>query len=142
MKKLILFMVGVIGLLGLTACNFGDKSHHGDLKEGEKYSPVTVVLNYGKDKNTKQIKVDYIKGMTVLQALQSVAKVETYAKGKYVFVTSINEVKGKRGNMAWYYKINGKSPKELAFYRKIHPNDIIEWRFVKDVCSKTVDCEK
>ncbi len=50
-------MVGVIGLLGLTACNSGDKSHYGDLKEGEKYSPVTVALNYGKKKE-KQIKVD------------------------------------------------------------------------------------
>ncbi len=50
-------MIGVIGLLGLTACNSGDKSHYGDLKEGEKYSPVTVALNYGKKKE-KQIKVD------------------------------------------------------------------------------------
>lgn len=83
--------------------------------------------------------VDWQKGMTALEALQRAAQVKTHPVGAFVFVTSINQLEAKRGDMAWYYKINGKSPSQLAIRQTVKPGDTITWRYVKDVCSCKVD---
>jgi len=77
--------------------------------------------------------------MTVLEATQRVTVVETHPVGKYVFVTGIDNIKGIRGEKAWYYKINGKSVNKLAINKFISQNDTILWIYKKDVCSASVD---
>ena len=57
------------------------------------------------------------------------------------FVTSINGVAGVRGEMAWYYMVNGEKPK-LAIQQPVKAGDKISWRYVKDICSCTVDGSK
>ena len=117
-----------------------NKCGHGKIV---KKGAITMEINYGEKGSKESFKAQYTHGMTVLQALQSVAKVETYVvNNKYVFVTSINDVKGKRGVTAWYYNINGKSPGKLAFSKRIRGGDIIAWRYVKDVCSRRVNYRK
>jgi hypothetical protein len=74
-----------------------------------------------------------------LEALQKAADVRTHPVGSYVFVTEIDNVAAERGKMAWYYKINQKKPEKLAIEQIVNPGDTISWRFVEDVCSKTVD---
>ena len=121
------------------SCVYKECGHSKTVGKGK----ITMEINYGEKRSKESFKVQYTHGMTALQALQSAVKVETYVvKNKYVFVTSINDVKGKRGLMAWYYSINGKSPGELAFSKRIKVGDIIAWRYVKDVCSKKVNCKK
>jgi hypothetical protein len=106
------------------------------------HSTVTIELNYGADKEIRKIEVPWEKGMTVLEALEHAANVSTHPVGNYVFVVSIDGVEGKRGVMAWYYKVNGEHPKELAITNKVKAGDTITWLYTKDVCSATVDGKK
>ena len=99
---------------------------------------VTVEINYGEQKKTETIQVECQDKMTALEALQYVADVKTHPVSRYVFVTGINGVDGVRGDMAWYYTVNGEKPK-LAISQPVKAGDVISWRYVKDVCSCTVD---
>jgi hypothetical protein len=102
---------------------------------------VTVEINYGDQKTAETIQVECLEPMTALEALQHAADVKTHPVAQYVFVVSINGIEGIRGNMAWYYTVNGKKPK-LAISQLVKAGDTISWRYVKDVCSATVDCKK
>ena len=79
--------------------------------------------------------------ITALQALQAVAKVETHPVGKYTFVASINQVEAKRGDMGWYYTVNGKKTKKLATWYILENGDTVTWIYKKDVCSEKGDKE-
>lgn len=99
---------------------------------------VTVEINYGEQKAPETIRIECSRPMTALEALQHAARVKTHPVANYVFVTSINGVEAARGEMAWYYAVNGKKPK-VAINQPVKGGDTISWRFVKDVCSCTVD---
>lgn len=103
---------------------------------------VTVKLNYGAQKEIKTVQIPFTTGMTALEALMHAAEITTHPLKDYVFVISIDGVKSKRGEMAWYYKINGQSTHKLAIHKTINEGDVITWLYIKDVCSGTVDnCE-
>ena len=99
---------------------------------------VTVEINYGEQKKTETIQVECQDKMTALEALQYAADVKTHPVSRYVFVTGINGVNGVRGEKAWYYTVNGEKP-QLAINQPVKAGDVISWRYVKDVCSCTVD---
>lgn len=99
---------------------------------------VTVEINYGEQKKAETIQVECPDKMTALEALQYAADVETHPVSQYVFVTGINGVNGVRGEKAWYYTVNGEKP-QLAINQPVKAGDVISWRYVKDVCSCTVD---
>ncbi|WP_372776125.1 DUF4430 domain-containing protein [Mangrovibacterium sp.] len=99
---------------------------------------VTVEINYGEQKAAETIQVEWTGNMTAMEALQHAADVKTHPVNAYVFVTSINEVTGVRGETAWYYTVNGNKP-TLAILQTVKAGDTISWRYVKDVCSCTVD---
>lgn len=100
---------------------------------------VTVKINYGKGKPTREINVSGKSGLTALSALQYTAKVETCPVGKYVFVTSIDNIKGEIGKMAWYYKINAINAKVLSIDNCLNDGDIITWYYTQDTDSYKVD---
>ncbi len=60
----------------------------------------TVQICYGMQKALRDTLVTVNVGVTALDALQYVATVETYLKGKPVFVKSVDSVEGVRGVMA------------------------------------------
>lgn len=99
---------------------------------------VTVEINYGELKAAETILVECPETMTALEALQHAANVQTHPVANFVFVVGINGVEGIRGDMAWYYTVNGEKP-TLAINQTVKPGDTISWRYVKDVCSCTVD---
>ena len=103
---------------------------------------IVVEIDYGKVLPSRTVEISRVEDRTVLEILQTVAKVETHPVAQYVFVTGIDEISGKRGEMAWYYKVNGKSADCLA-YSKVVDDQIkhIKWVYKKDVCSGTVDNE-
>lgn len=100
---------------------------------------VSVNINYGETKASRTIELPLQSGETALEILQRAATVETHPVGKHVFVTAIDGVKGERGVTAWYYKVNGESPKKLAISNVINGSCTIEWLYQKDRCSATVD---
>ena len=105
----------------------------------EKLGKVTVEVDYGTNKPAKVVEVEWSENMSALEALQKSSIVVTHPVAGYVFVTSIDEVAASRGNMAWYYKVNGESATNLAISQPVNPDDVVSWLFVEDVCSKTVD---
>jgi hypothetical protein len=81
----------------------------------------------------------WVKNRTVLEVLQAVATVKTHPVGQYVFVAAIDGIEGKRGEMAWYYTLDGKSADELAYSKVLNGTERIRWVYKKDVCSWKVD---
>ena len=102
---------------------------------------IKVEIDFGKGKEILTKEVSKEQNITALEALQLAATVETHAVGSYVFVTSINNTKAKKGKTAWYYKVNGKSPKVLAINNELKNGDVVRWVFKQDVCSKKVKKE-
>lgn len=107
----------------------------GSLSAGFAQSNVTVEIDFGKGK-VESRQVRWIEGMTALMALQQCAAIATHPTGKeYIFVSSIENVKAKPRTTAWYYKVNGESPKVLAYKNYIRAADTITWILKKDECS-------
>lgn len=101
---------------------------------------IVVEIDYGNVRPSRTVEVPWVKDRTVLEALQTVATVETHPVGQYVFVISIDGVEGKRGEMAWYYVVDGKSVDELAYSNVLDNSvDHIKWVYKKDTCSGKVD---
>ncbi len=98
-----------------------------------------VGIDYGDTREIREAETKWTEGVTALEVLESVAQVETHQVKDYIFVTSIDGVKGKRGDKAWYYEINGKRADKLAFRRVLNKNDSTKWIYKKDVCSPKVD---
>ncbi len=124
----------VVLFLVIPAASFG-----GNKKAQSVKNEITVEIDYGKSQAPKTVKVAWFPGIAVLGALQEAAETETHPVGSYVFVTAIDQIKGERGKMAWYYRINGQAPKKLALYQTLKPGDTVSWRYVEDVCSWKVD---
>lgn len=111
------------------------------LLHAEEYENVVVEIDYGKIRPARTVDVRCAKDKTVLEVLQAAATVETHPVRQYVFVASIDGVRGKRGEMAWYYAMDGKSADKLAYSNVVGNAKHIKWAYKKDVCSCKVDGE-
>lgn len=96
---------------------------------------VKVTIDYGGAHETREYESLWKEGITALEALKLVAQVETHKVNDYVFVTSIDGVKGKSGDMAWYYEINGKRVDKLAYERVLNKDENTRWIYTRDTCS-------
>lgn len=103
-------------------------------------SKKTVIeIDYGGIHTSRTIEVPSEKGNTALELLQAVAEVKTHPVGGYVMVISIDGIEGKRGEMAWYYTVDGKSPGKVANSNVLNGEHHIKWEYKKDICSPKVD---
>jgi hypothetical protein len=100
---------------------------------------IVVDIDYGRVAVSRTVTASWVKGMTALEILQSVAEVKTKPVGEYVFVVAIDGVEGKRGDMGWYYEVNGNSSDKLAYSKVLNNADHVRWVYKKDVCSGKVD---
>jgi hypothetical protein len=100
---------------------------------------ITVEINYSNVHPSRTVVVNWEEGRTALEVLQTVAKVGTHPVGNHVIVFSIDDLAGKRGKMAWYYTVNGKSPDKVAYSTFLKDGDYVKWIYKKDVCSRKVD---
>ena len=100
---------------------------------------IVVEINYGDVRLSRTVEVSWVKGKSVLEVLQTVATVETHPVGQYVFVVSIDGVKGKRGETAWYYTVDGESADKLAYSNVLDDAKCVKWVYKKDVCSGKVE---
>lgn len=134
MRKLTIGMAACL-VLAMVAVFVGTPS--GAAGVGKK---VKVVIEYGNGRPSRSVEAAVTPGETVLGVLQTVASVETHPVDRYVFVTGIDGVQGKRGEMAWYYTIDGRSPEQLAVAKVVDEQvGQITWTYRQDVCSCTVD---
>ena len=107
--------------------------------DNENYKKIVFEIDYGSIRPYKTVEVPLVKGKTVLELLKTVATVKTLRVGKFVFVVSIDGIEGKRGEMAWYYSVDDKSPVELAYSKILNGTERVKWSYKKDVCSWKVD---
>lgn len=108
----------------------------------ENSKSIVVEIDYRDIRPSRTAKIPRVNGKTALEVLQAAAKVKTHLVGQYIFVVSIDGVEGKRGEMAWYYTVNGKSADKLAYSNTLNDNvNHIGWIYKKDVCSMEVDGE-
>lgn len=98
-----------------------------------------VIVDFGGERSLKETNIKVNRQLTALEALQYAAVVETHTVGEYVFVSSVDSVQSIRGKKAWYYKVNGESPKVLAINNHLSDGDTLLWIYKTDVCSPTVD---
>ena len=99
---------------------------------------IVVEIDYGDVKPSRTVEVSRDKDRTVLEILQTIAVVETHPVGQYAIVTSIDDVKGERGKMAWYYTVDGQSVDKIAYSKMVDGIKHVKWTYKKDVCSKKV----
>lgn len=101
---------------------------------------INVVIEYGNGQPARTVAAAVTPGQTVLGVLQTVATVETHPVDQYVFVTAIDGIQGKRGEMAWYYTVDGSNADKLAAVKVVaEQTEQITWTYRKDVCSCKVD---
>jgi hypothetical protein len=74
------------------------------------------------------LEADVPSGLTVLQALDQVADIETRYGGR--FVQSIDGVEGSLAKQQdWFYFLNGIEPDVGAAEVRLHPGDVVWWDF-------------
>lgn len=105
----------------------------------EESKNIVVEIDYGDIRPSRTVNTSYREGMSALELLQTVSKVETHPVDQYIFVVSIDGVYGKRGDMAWYYTVDGKSADKLAYLNPLNNAKRIKWVYKKDTCSEKVD---
>lgn len=103
---------------------------------------VTVQINYGEQRTQRDTIITATTGITALEALQYASSVETHPKSRYVFVVSVDGVRGERGVKAWYYTVNQQSTKKLAINQPLQNGDVVTWIYKTDVCSCKVDLQQ
>lgn len=107
-----------------------------DLDDGK----ILVEIDYGEVLPTRIIETVKDENKSALEILQSVAELKTIPAGPgAAIVIAIDGVEGKRGDMAWYYKVDGKKPQKLASSYVIGNAKSMRWEYKSDVCSETVD---
>ncbi|WKZ15787.1 MAG: DUF4430 domain-containing protein [Candidatus Jettenia caeni] len=100
---------------------------------------VTVEIDSGGLHQNREVEIPWKQGITALEVLQSVAKIETQQKGEHFLVTSIDKVEGQVGDKVWYYHINGKRATSFANTCILNEGDRMKWEYAKDVCSCMVN---
>lgn len=96
---------------------------------------VTVEIDYGGLQQNRKVEIKWKQGITALEVLQSVAKIETQIIDEHLLVTSIDGVEGQIGAKVWYYNINGKRATFFANKCILNEDDYMRWTYTKDVCS-------
>lgn len=103
---------------------------------------VTVEIDYGGLQQNRKVEIPWKQGITAMEALQSVAKIETQKHDEHFLVTSIDNVVVKIGNKAWYYDINGKRATSFANKCILSEGDYMRWEYTKDVCTHNKEDQK
>ncbi len=135
MRKFVLAMV--LGVLSLAVWM---PNAHSTITQGNKDGKnIVVEIDYGSVRPMRQAQIPCVEGNTALDVLQKAAKVKTHSVRQKIFVSAVDGVEGKRGEMAWYYAINGKPARMLACSNVLKAGDSVRWTYKKDVCSGNVD---
>ncbi|MEE8587987.1 MAG: DUF4430 domain-containing protein [Sulfurimonadaceae bacterium] len=122
----------LLSLLPLTL-SAADENHAAALLLENKKS-ITVEIDYGGLRPSRTIKTAYVEGMSALKLLQQVAKVKTHKAGAFVFVKSIDKVKGEAGKMGWFYSVDGVSAKKLAKSYILTDVKAMKWSYKVEAC--------
>lgn len=100
---------------------------------------VRVMVDFNGANYNIEKQIPFDNGLSALEALMYVAKIQTHPIDSYVFVDEINNIVNIKGKNAWYFTVNGKPSKTLAINCNLEAGDVVKWIYKKDVCSKTIE---
>jgi hypothetical protein len=121
-----------VHLLLLSSLSVALSASEQQVSTGQK--SIRVEIDYGGLRPSRIITTDFTAGMSALKLLQKVAEVRTYELGSFVFVKSIDQIESKRGEMGWFYSINGVSAKRLASSYLLDDAEEMRWSYRVEAC--------
>ncbi|DAB39452.1 MAG: hypothetical protein A2023_04110 [Sulfuricurvum sp. GWF2_44_89] len=95
---------------------------------------LTVTLHYGDAKPDKVIETAYSPGMSALDVLKRISRVETSKTGQYRFVRSIDGVQSQIGKFGWFYLIDGESVHTTAENFILNDAQTMTWIYKVEAC--------
>jgi len=95
---------------------------------------IRIEIDYGGLHPARMITTDYTAGMSALKLLKQVAEVRTYELGSFVFVKSIDQIESKRGEMGWFYSIDGVTAKKIADSYLLYDAEEMRWSYRVEAC--------
>ena len=95
---------------------------------------ITITIDYAGAMPERTVTTTLTEGATALQLLEQVAAVTTKKVGKFLFVRSIDGIKGEPGKMGWFYAVDGIPAKELAVTREMNGSTSMRWYYAVEAC--------
>jgi basic membrane lipoprotein Med (substrate-binding protein (PBP1-ABC) superfamily) len=96
---------------------------------------IKVVIDYGDGSQKSFTQIAWQEKLTVLQALEQVAKhprgvkVATQGRGELAFVVAIDDLKNEGRGKNWLFRVNGKLADRSCGVFELRGQDEVEWRF-------------
>lgn len=97
-------------------------------------TPIEVTIVYGNDKPDRVMMTEYVPGITALELLKQVSRVETEEKGNFTFVRSIDGKKSIVGKFGWFYLIDGQSVHKMAQNYQLQEAKTMTWVYKVEAC--------
>lgn len=95
---------------------------------------LTVTIRYGNAMPDKVVQITYTGGISALDALKRVSKVQTGKTGNYLFVRSIDGVKSQIGKFGWFYTIDDKPVHTTAETTVLKDAKNMTWFYKVEAC--------
>lgn len=95
---------------------------------------LTVTIQYGNGIPDKTVETTYTPGMSALEVLKQVSRVETSKTGPYLFVRSIDGVKSQVGKFGWFYLIDGENVPKTAQSTLLQEAKTMTWIYKVEAC--------
>lgn len=95
---------------------------------------LTVFLHYGDAKPDRVIETTYSPGMSALDVLNRISRVEASKTGNYRFVRSIDGVQSQIGKFGWFYLIDGESVNTTAENFILNDAKTMTWVYKVEAC--------
>lgn len=95
---------------------------------------LTVTFHYADTKPDKVIETTYSPGMSALDVLKQISRIETSKTGNYRFVRSIDGVQSQIGKFGWFYLIDGKSVNTTAENFILKDAKTMTWVYKVEAC--------
>lgn len=97
-------------------------------------NPIEVTIIYGDTKPDKVVMSEYTEGITALELLKKVSRVETEQKEKFTFVRSVDGKKSVIGKFGWFYLIDGQSVHTMAQNYVLKDAKTMTWVYKVEAC--------
>jgi hypothetical protein len=95
---------------------------------------LTVTIRYGSAIPDKTVETTYAPGMSALEVLRKVSRVETSQTGSYLFVRSIDGVRSQVGKFGWFYTIDDKNVDRTAQNYLLQNARTMTWIYKVEAC--------
>lgn len=95
---------------------------------------LAVTIHYGDGIPDKTLTTTYTPGMSALEVLQQVSRVETSKTGPYLFVRSIDGVRSQVGKYGWFYLIDGENVPKTAQNHLLQNAQTMTWIYKVEAC--------